>query len=124
MQSDMKTRLQHWVALRSVKGQVFCLDSEEPKPCLMTDKQYHDFVQKHKSSFPIVWAEDMKRKRTEADTAPSSSSSSLDHSSPVLPIPESQEQGTLTSWPSDDTFDSPTPGLGRTGASPDIVMDG
>ena len=89
----------------------------------MTDKQYHDFVQKHRSSFPIVWAEDMKRKRPEADAAPSSSSSSLDHNSPLLPIPESQDtmQGTLTSWPSDDTLESP---LGRTGASPDIVMDG
>ena len=80
----------------------------------MTDKQYLDFVQKHRSSFPIVWAEDMKRKRPEADTAPSSSSSSLDHNSPVLPIPESQ----------DTTFDSPTLSLGQTGASQDIVMDG
>ena len=98
----------------------------------MTDKQYHDFVNLHKSSFRIVWAPDMKKKKPEAtdDTAPSSSSSSLDHNSPLLPIPESQdtmqETRTLHSWPSDDTFDSPSAsaGLARTGASQDIVMDG
>ena len=91
----------------------------------MTDKQYVDFVNLHRSSFRIVWAEDMKRKKPEA---PSSSSSSLDHNSPLLPIPESQDtmrESTLTSWPSDE-FDSPTPsvGLAHASASQDIVMDG
>ena len=44
----------HWVALRSVGGHVWCLDSVREAPHLLTPEAYMAFVRRHRNSFPIL----------------------------------------------------------------------
>ena len=48
----------HWVALRSVKGQVLRLDSQAAAPRHLTCSDYKAFISKH-TSFLIEHAKDM-----------------------------------------------------------------
>ena len=43
----------HWVALRSIDGQIWCLDSLKDAPRVLTPEAYLAFVRRHRSSFPI-----------------------------------------------------------------------
>ena len=69
----------HWVALRSVAGKIWLLDSRDRRGARqMDDKDYEEYVKKRKGAYPILFAEDMSK--TVGDSQASSS-----NESPVLP---------------------------------------
>ena len=79
-------RSEHWVALRSVAGQIWFLDSVAPSPRPLSHEDYLAYVNKHKGAYPIKFAENIGSALT--------SRSSLDDSpggSPVLPVAASQD---------------------------------
>ena len=51
----------HWIALRSIGGQIYVLDSSARSPQVLNGVAYRDLITKHPSSFPIVSAQEMKR---------------------------------------------------------------
>ena len=77
----------HWVALKSIAGQIWFLDSQEKRPSKMKDAEYRKFLLKRRAAYPIVWAEDMKKLGV-SDEVPvaSGASSSQDGNAPVLPL--------------------------------------
>ncbi len=74
-------RSEHWVALRSVAGQIWFLDSQERSPIKLSHEDYVAYVNKHKAAYPIKFAENVGFAST--------SRSSLDE--PVLPMLGSQD---------------------------------
>ena len=46
-------RQQHWVALRSVEGQIWRLDSLDPAPKSMTELDYSWFIRANRGTYPI-----------------------------------------------------------------------
>ena len=69
----------HWVALRSVAGKIWLLDSSDRRGARqMSEKDYSEYVKRRKGAYPILFAEDMSK--TIGDSQASSS-----HESPVLP---------------------------------------
>jgi hypothetical protein len=77
----------HWVAVRSIGGQIWFLDSQEKRPSKMRDDEYRKFLLKRRAAYPIVWAEDMKKAGVSDEVPPASgASSSQDGSAPVLPL--------------------------------------
>ncbi len=79
-------RSEHWVALRSIAGQIWFLDSLERSPRKLSREGYIAYVNKHKAAYPIIFAERIGFAST--------SKSSLDDSlggSPVLPVLGSQD---------------------------------
>ena len=69
----------HFIALRSVAGQIWCLNSLQQHPSKMTFDQYKACINKYKEAYPIRHADNM---RDEAQ--PSASSAAGD--SPLLPL--------------------------------------
>ncbi len=67
----------HWIALRSVAGQIWCLDSLEESPTKMSFEQYKGFINQHKAAYPIKHADDMRA---------SPSAGSAADGSPLLPL--------------------------------------
>jgi hypothetical protein len=77
----------HWVAVRSIGGQIWFLDSQEKRPSKMRDDEYRKFLLKRRAAYPIVWAEDMKKAGVSDEVpAASGASPSQDGSAPVLPL--------------------------------------
>ena len=66
---------EHWVALKSVSGEVWYLDSLEHRPRKMPKEEYAKFIDTRRAAYPIYWAEQM---------VASSSAPSCD--SPLLPL--------------------------------------
>ena len=71
----------HWVALRSVGGQIWYLNSDRREiASKLTEAQYVALVNKRRAAYPIQWADDMRA------SLPSASSSADSPCSPVLPL--------------------------------------
>ena len=66
---------EHWVALKSVSGEVWCLDSLE-RPRKMPKDEYAKFIETRRAAYPIYLAEQM----TASSGAPSFGDS------PLLPL--------------------------------------
>ena len=47
---------EHWVALRSVHGRVWLLDSLKDSPQMLTADAYAHFITECRSSYPITFA--------------------------------------------------------------------
>ena len=46
----------HWVALRSIAGQIWRLDSQDPMPRLMTESSYRSYIDQNRGAFALVSA--------------------------------------------------------------------
>ena len=94
----------HWVAVKSVGGQIWFLDSQERQPSKMKDEQYKKFLSKRRAAYPIVWAEDMKGTKEvgagdefPAVSGASGASSSQDGGDPMRPVLPLTRQDTADS---------------------------
>ena len=103
----------HWVALRSLGGKIWLLDSEKGQAGVLSNDQYIAYVWKNRDAFPIHWATDMKSAKkvsdSQASTAAGSSLASLvshdTQESPVLPTVPSSSQASRVS----NSQDTPPP---------------
>ena len=73
---------QHWIAIRSIGGQIWKLDSLSKYPEKLAQNEYISLVNKRRASYPIMMAENM---------AAATSSVPRENSSPVLPMVDTQE---------------------------------
>ncbi len=97
----------HWVALRSVAGQIWCLDSLEDQPSKWSFDQYKGFIKHHKAAFPIRHADDMRAEAQPSAGSAGSAGSAADGSSPVLPLVSQASRDTVAD--SLETVDSIPP---------------
>ena len=92
------TLSRHWIALRSIAGRIWMLDSQEEAPTKMSWEQYTKFVHKHKAAYPIRHAEDMRAIQPVTSSAAGSSTDSL-----VLPLASQGSRDTVESTPEMNT---------------------
>ena len=68
----------HWVALKSIAGKIWLLDSQK-NPRQLSEDEYKEFARTRKGAYPIHWAVDMSKPISDSQASSS-------HESPVLPL--------------------------------------